>query len=85
MTPRLKCSGNGCPIAKRCWRFVAPAHPYTQDYLDAAPFDVMTGKCEEEWPIRKYDRDVIAGKRGGDRTLACNAASTYQGNGRNSA
>lgn len=79
MTPRLKCDGQGCPIAKKCWRFIAPSHPYSQDYLGSAPFSVETAMCPDHWPVRRYDADVIAGRRIGDHSLATGAASTPGG------
>jgi hypothetical protein len=47
-----KCTGNGCKIKEKCWRFTAPAEPLWQSYaaFDTQPVN-KAAECNGFWDI----------------------------------
>jgi len=49
-----KCTGKGCKIREKCWRFTSEANPLWQCYAD---FDVKPVKfqkdCDAFWKVEK--------------------------------
>ena len=56
MTDISKCSGMGCPLKYKCWRFRAPADPDWQSYVEP-PYDDLTGKCDFLMPMKEKKTD----------------------------
>lgn len=48
------CSGDGCPIAHRCYRHRA-FHAGRQDWFGSTPRDATTGRCEQLWDVTPYE------------------------------
>lgn len=44
-----KCEGQSCPVKESCWRYVCPADPLRQSYIE---FEYKDGKCEGYWEIK---------------------------------
>lgn len=51
------CSGDGCPIKEKCYRFTAKPDEYLQSYIQPPYKD---GKCEMFWPINTERLDKLA-------------------------
>lgn len=45
-----QCSGEGCPMKDRCWRYLTPADKY-QSYFVEVPIDTH-GKCKYYWEVK---------------------------------
>ena len=41
------CSGKGCPLKERCYRYTAPVNPIWQSYFTNVPY--KNGECEYYW------------------------------------
>lgn len=50
------CDGNKCPIKKNCYRFTATPGTIGQDWIDEAPYNPTTEKCDEYWPLKKENK-----------------------------
>lgn len=46
-----KCKGTNCPLAKTCWRYVAPGNEFWQAYLSEVPYDPQKKSCGDYWQI----------------------------------
>ncbi len=55
MTDITKCTGQDCPLAVTCYRFICEAAE-PQSYI-AGQFDLATGKCEMEWRIGPWEEE----------------------------
>mgnify|MGYP000013904373 FL=1 len=44
------CSGEGCPLKEKCWRYLAEPSEYWQSYFMKAPYAYETPGCEHYWP-----------------------------------
>jgi hypothetical protein len=51
-----KCSGLGCPMKKRCYRFMAKSDTY-QSFFTKPP--IKKGKCEYYWKDINYNSKGI--------------------------
>ena len=49
-----KCSGEGCPLKERCYRFNTPMSEYRQTIFVNPPYDKKTKKCDEYWKDINY-------------------------------
>ena len=49
------CSGEGCPLATKCYRFLARPSMYQQSYFLKPPFQEGTQSCEYFWKAEKGD------------------------------
>lgn len=45
------CTGENCPIKKKCYRFTAPVSEFRQSYFFKPPFKIKDGvvTCEMYW------------------------------------
>jgi len=48
MADITKCSGQDCPIKKKCYRYTA-IDGYWQSYFFASPINRDTGECDKFW------------------------------------
>lgn len=48
MSDISKCKGGNCPLADKCWRYLAPAEPLYQSYLEEG-WDDKTRECPHFW------------------------------------
>lgn len=53
MSDISKCNGMNCPVKDRCFRFLAPSHPYRQWYVGISSTEAATGEdCHMFWNVR---------------------------------
>lgn len=48
------CENKDCPLKQSCYRYTAIPSRY-QSYANFAP-DLLSGKCEDFWPIQRWDK-----------------------------
>lgn len=46
------CTGAGCPLKNRCYRFRAQTHG-RQDYFGRSPYDAASGRCDDFWDVAR--------------------------------
>ena len=52
MSPDITmCSGEGCPVKEKCYRFTAKPNEYRQSYFVEPP--IRDGKCDHYWGERQ--------------------------------
>jgi DUF2934 family protein len=81
------CSGHGCPLKNRCYRFRALTHG-RQDYFGRPPYDAASGRCADLWDLaglaptearireRAYHLWIAGGRRAGSGDADWQRAST---------
>lgn len=53
-----------CPLANKCWRYLAPKDPQRQSFFAQAPYNSSTNTCEYHW---LYDAKVEMKKKRGKK------------------